>query len=106
LTTPLTVANGGTGQATAAEAVGELIQALTVATKAVEAVLAGIVEGVTKDDKVAIAGFGTFKKKQRKARTGINPATKQPITIEASTTVGFTASPTLKDTMSPAVARR
>lgn len=85
---------------------GDLIEAVaaqlgeskTVATKAVEAVLTGIIEGVSKDKKVSIAGFGTFKEKNRKARTGINPTTKQPIQIPASITIGFSPSQALKST--------
>lgn len=84
---------------------GELVDAVanrlnetkTNAQRLVDAVLESIIEGVQKDDKVAVSGFGTFKKRRRKARTGINPATKQPIHIEASTTVGFTASSTLRN---------
>ena len=36
-----------------------------------------------KDGKVALVGFGTFSVTERAARTGINPATKQPIKIAA-----------------------
>lgn len=87
---------------------GDLIEAVasqlgeskTVATKVVEAVLQGIVDGVEKDDRVMIAGFGTFKKKHRKARTGMNPTTREPIEIPSATTVGFTPSQALKETLS------
>jgi len=67
------------------------------ASKAVEAVIQSIIDGVDEHDKVAISGFGTFKKRFRKARTGMNPATKEPIPIQASTTVGFTPSAALKN---------
>ncbi len=67
------------------------------AGRAVEAVIKSIIEGVDEHEKVAISGFGTFKKRFRKARTGMNPATKQPIDIKASTTVGFTPSAALKN---------
>lgn len=77
----------------------ELGESKATASKVVEAVLISISSGVNSDEKVAIAGFGTFKKKFRKERNGINPATKQPITIAASTTVGFTPSQALKETM-------
>jgi DNA-binding protein HU-beta len=86
---------------------GELVETVAsslgeskaVATRAVEAVLAGLVEGVRKDEKVAIAGFGTFKRKMRKERRAINPATKEPMLIPASYTVGFTPSQALKDSL-------
>ncbi|MEO1129056.1 MAG: HU family DNA-binding protein [Planctomycetota bacterium] len=84
---------------------GDLIEAVAahlgeskaVASRALDAVLSSVQDGVREDDKVAIAGFGTFKKKHRKARAGINPVTKEPIDIPASTTIGFTPSQTLKD---------
>ena len=84
---------------------GDLIEAVAThlgeskagASRVVEAVLRTIVDGVQKDEKVAIAGFGTFKKKRRKARQGINPLTKQVISINASTTVGFTPSESLRN---------
>ena len=87
---------------------GDLIEAVAsqmgeskaAATKVVDIVLDTISNGVEKDDKVAITGFGTFKKKHRKARKGINPATRAPIDIPASTSVGFTPSQNFKDSLS------
>ncbi|MCR9218048.1 MAG: HU family DNA-binding protein [bacterium] len=87
---------------------GDLIEAVAsqmgeskaTATKVVDIVLDTIANGVQKDDKVAITGFGTFKKKHRKARKGINPATREPIDIPASTSVGFTPSQNFKDSLS------
>mgnify|MGYP002625879725 FL=1 len=43
-----------------------------------------------------IVGFGTFAVKERKARMGRNPQTKEPIEIKASRTVGFRAGAALK----------
>lgn len=67
------------------------------AQKAVETVLQCISKGMRRDEKVAIAGFGTFAKKLRPARQGMNPATKQPIQIAASTTCTFKPATQLKD---------
>ena len=55
-----------------------------------------------RDEKVAIAGFGTFRRKHRKARRAINPATREPMEIPASTTVGFTPSQALRDALQEA----
>jgi DNA-binding protein HU-beta len=82
-------------EAVAAELKGNKQQAAS----AVDAVLAAITAGLKNDDKVAIAGFGTFVKKQRAARQGINPATKAPITIAASTTATFKPASALKDAL-------
>ena len=46
------------------------------AGRALDAVLAGIVEGLKNDGEVVLVGFGKFSVKTRAAREGINPATK------------------------------
>lgn len=69
------------------------------ASRAVDAVLASIARGVQQDEKVTIAGFGCFEKRQRAPRTGVNPATKERMEIGPSTTVAFRASQALKDTL-------
>jgi len=69
------------------------------AGKAIEAVIDAIARGLKAEDKVAISGFGTFTKKQRAARTGLNPATKEPIHIAESTTCSFKPSQQLKDAL-------
>ncbi len=47
--------------------------------------------------KVTIPGFGTFGTRNRKARTGTNPSTKQPMQIPATTVAFFKPGTTLKD---------
>lgn len=69
------------------------------AGRAIEAVIASISEGLQAEQKVAISGFGTFTKKHRAARTGMNPATKQPIQINESTTCSFKPSQQLKENL-------
>jgi len=61
----------------------------TDAQKHIEGILDAIADGVAAQGKVLIQGFGTFTKKQRKARKGRNPQTKEEITIPASKTVTF-----------------
>jgi nucleoid DNA-binding protein len=78
----------------------ELGASKTVALKAIDAVIASIAQGVDRDESVTIAGFGTFLKKQRPARTGRNPATGQPMEIKPSRTVNFKASQSLKENLS------
>ena len=82
------------------EAVASQMESSKVeAGKAVEAVIDAISSGLRQDEKVAISGFGTFTKKHRSARTGINPATKQPIEIAASITCSFKPSQALKTSL-------
>ena len=75
----------------------ELGETKAFATKAVDAMLIGLVRGVQEDDRVSIAGFGTFKKKIRKPRKGRNPQTGEEIQIPERTTIDFTPPPALKD---------
>ena len=56
-----------------------------------------VVESVKAGDKLALAGFGTFEVKERAARTGINPKTKEKIEIAASKAPAFKAAKAFKD---------
>lgn len=59
------------------------------AARVVDAVLAGIQKGLREDRTVTITGFGTFEVKERRARTGRNPLTGEPIAIASGRRVGF-----------------
>jgi nucleoid DNA-binding protein len=50
-------------------------------------------------EQVTVAGFGTFKVANRKARTGRNPKTGEAITIEARNVPKFTAGKALMNTV-------
>lgn len=69
------------------------------AQKTLEGVLTKISEGLARDGKVQIQGFGTFQVKHRKERMGRNPQTKEPMTIPASRTVGFKPGQDLKNSI-------
>jgi len=69
------------------------------AEDAVTAVLDSIASGVREDRKVQLIGFGTFEVKNRAARMGRNPKTGEPMQINASKSVGFKASSTLKGSL-------
>ena len=82
----------------------EFVAASTGLTKAaaagaLDAVLAGIQKGLKEEGKVPLVGFGTFSAKERAAREGINPLTKEPIKIPAKTVVSFKAGSKLKDAL-------
>jgi DNA-binding protein HU-beta len=74
----------------------ELGSSKAEASRIVEVVLTGIQKGIREDEKVVISGFGTFIRRTRPPRNGINPITKEPITIEAKATCGFRPSATFK----------
>lgn len=65
--------------------------------KAVTAVIDAITEALVNGDKVSLVGFGAFEVKTRGARKGINPRTKEEITIAASKLPSFKAGKALKD---------
>ena len=75
---------------------GELRTSKARAAEVVDAVLVGIQYGLRQDRRVTISGFGTFELKQRAARTGVNPHTRQPMNIAEGHRVGFRAGKTLK----------
>lgn len=59
--------------------------------KALDATLDAIKEALAANDKVALVGFGTFSVNERPGREGINPATKEKITIAAKKVAKFKA---------------
>ena len=67
------------------------------AKKALDATVAAIIDALKKGDKVQLVGFGTFAVTEKPAREGINPATKQKITIAAKKVAKFKAGAELAD---------
>ncbi|MDP2842854.1 HU family DNA-binding protein [uncultured Acetobacterium sp.] len=65
--------------------------------KALAAFLDTVVDALKNGDKVSLVGFGTFEVRERAARTGLNPRTKEPIEIAASKAPGFKAGKGFKD---------
>ncbi|MBO5268196.1 MAG: HU family DNA-binding protein [Muribaculaceae bacterium] len=61
------------------------------AKEAVDAALEAIADALVNNDKVALLGFGTFAVAEKGERTGINPRTKEQITIAARKTIKFKA---------------
>ena len=67
----------------------------TVVDAAFDKITAAMVAG----DKVQLSGFGIFEVRERDARVGRNPHTKQTIEIPATRVPAFKASKALKDTI-------
>jgi DNA-binding protein HU-beta len=67
------------------------------ASKAVESVFDSISGALKKGDEVRLVGFGTFSVSKRKASTGRNPRTGEPMSIAASSQPKFKAGKGLKD---------
>ncbi len=77
----------------------ELVQAIAEkanltkvqAKAALDATIEAVEGALKKGDKVALIGFGTFQVIKKDKRQGINPATKETITIPAKKVVKFKA---------------
>ena len=67
------------------------------AEKALAAFTDTVADTLKKGDKIQLVGFGTFEVRERAARTGINPQTKQTIKIAASKNPVFKAGKAFKD---------
>lgn len=69
------------------------------AARALDATIQGVTEGLKGNGKVALVGFGTFTAKERAARDGINPLTKEKLHIPAKTVASFKAGSKLKEAL-------
>ena len=71
--------------------------ARTDAARAVESVLETISDTLKAGDEVRLVGFGTFSVGRRKASTGRNPRTGEPMDIAESSQPKFKAGKVLRD---------
>jgi integration host factor subunit alpha len=62
-------------------------------------------EGLARDSKVMISGFGVFEVKDKHARPGRNPQTGNKITLAARRVVKFKASQILRQELNEAAAQ-
>lgn len=69
---------------------------------ALNALILSIEDAIASGDKVGLVGFGTFEVKERAARKGRNPQTKELIDIAASKAPVFKAGKGLKDIVNKA----
>ena len=67
------------------------------AERVLNAAFDSMTEALVKGEKVQLSGFGTFEVKEREARIGRNPHTKEAIEIPATKVPVFKASKALKD---------
>ncbi len=65
--------------------------------KAVNATFDSITSALEAGEKVSLVGFGAFDVKERAARMGRNPRTKEEVEIPASRVPQFKAGKALKD---------
>ena len=67
------------------------------AENALATVTGAIAESLAKGEKITLVGFGTFEVRDRKAKTAINPATKEKIEVPAKTVPAFKPGTALKN---------
>jgi DNA-binding protein HU-beta len=67
--------------------------------KALKAFIDSVKESLADGEKVQLVGFGTFEVKQRAARVGRNPRTKEEIKIPASKAPAFKPGKELKESV-------
>lgn len=67
------------------------------AKNALDAAIEAMTEALAKGDKISLIGFGTFSTVEKAERTGINPRTKEAITIAARKSVKFKQGAELTD---------
>ena len=65
--------------------------------RVINAAIDAITLALVKGEKVQLSGFGTFETKDREARVGRNPHTKETVEIPATRVPAFKASKALKD---------
>lgn len=68
-----------------------------VLSAAIEAIMDAVADG----DKVTLVGFGSFERRERKAREGRNPKTGDKMDIPATQVPAFSAGKLFKDKVAP-----
>ncbi len=67
----------------------------------VETLFDSIIDALKADDKVEVRGFGSFRSRQRKSRTGRNPKTGESVAVPAKRVPYFKPSKELRDLVNP-----
>ncbi|TKJ43205.1 DNA-binding protein [Candidatus Aerophobetes bacterium Ae_b3b] len=67
--------------------------------EAVDAIISAITDSLTREERVTLVGFGTFRVMERRARRGVNPQTRETIQILAKKVPKFVAGKNLKENM-------
>ncbi len=68
-------------------------------SRALEALVNGVITGLTDGDKVTITGFCTFTAKDKPAKKGRNPRTGETVLISARRAVTIKAGSKLKEAL-------
>src|SRR5215831_9367207 len=94
---------------TKAELVDQVAAAVQLPKHQTEAVITqfldAIMAAVQTEQRVDLRGFGSFRLRQRQARTGRNPRTGAPVPIPAKQVPTFTPGKTFQELVHPVTAR-
>ena len=71
----------------------------------VETLFDSIIQALKASDKVEVRGFGSFRSRQRKPRTGRNPKTGDAVAVPAKRVPFFKPSKELRDLVNPSEAK-
>ncbi|MBW4655763.1 MAG: HU family DNA-binding protein [Kaiparowitsia implicata GSE-PSE-MK54-09C] len=87
------------------ELVDKVAEKANVTKKQADAVLTAaidsIMEAVSEGEKVTLVGFGSFDRRDRKAREGRNPKTGEAMQIPETRVPAFSAGKLFKDMVAP-----
>ena len=72
------------------------------AGRALDSMINGISDAVQRGDRVSVAGFGTFERRERAARKGRNPQTGEELDVAASKAPAFKPAKAFKDAVNNA----
>jgi len=67
------------------------------ANNVVDAITLAIADSLERNERVTLVGFGMFEMRRRKARTGVNPQTRERLDIPAKNVVRFKAGKGLRE---------
>jgi integration host factor subunit beta len=94
---------------TKADLIDEVSRAVEMTRKdsesIVDTIFDSIVRALRANEKIEIRGFGSFRTRQRQARTGRNPKTGAKVEVPAKTIPYFKPSKELKDLINASAAR-
>jgi len=65
--------------------------------EAVDGIISAITDSLCREEKATLVGFGTFQVRERRARKGVNPQTREAINIPAKKVPRFTAGKALRE---------
>lgn len=87
------------------ELVDQVAKMASVSKKSADAVITAtfetIMEAVSEGDKVTLVGFGSFERRERKAREGRNPKTGEKMDIPATQVPAFSAGKQFREKVAP-----